>query len=114
MEKLFGKCILKVGVAGWFCGDRNEGESVRAQESVGERVAHQSKHPGAGSTKSIKALIRRISQGETGKWYEQDRRHVDVLGESLGLENGNTVQTPIIDDVKDETPLWLDSEQISK
>ena len=29
--------------------------------------------------------------------YQHDPRHVDVLVESLGLENGNTVQTPIID-----------------
>ena len=32
----------------------------------------------------------------------------------LGLENGNTVQTPTIDDVKDENPVWLDSEPISR
>ena len=41
-------------------------------------------------------------------------RHVDVLVESVGLENGNTVQTPIVDDVKDENPVRLDPEQISK
>ena len=38
---------------------------------------------GAGSTKSIKALNRRICWGETGIFS----RHVDVLSESLGLEN---------------------------
>ena len=27
-----------------FCGDRNEGESVGAQEAAGERVSNQSKH----------------------------------------------------------------------
>ena len=69
---------------------------------------------GAGSTKGIKALSRRICWGETGTLYQHDPRHVDVLVESLGLENGNTVQTPTIDDVKDEHPVWLDSEQISK
>ena len=42
--------------------------------------------------------------------YQHEDRHVDVLVESLGLENGNTMQTPIIDDVKDENPMWLDSE----
>ena len=52
--------------------------------------------------------------GEKGILYQPDPRHVDVLVESLGLENGNTVQTPIIDDVKGENPVWLDSEQISK
>ena len=46
--------------------------------------------------------------------YQHDPRHVDVLVETLGLENGNTVQTPMIDHVKDENPMWLDSEQISK
>ena len=69
---------------------------------------------GAGSTKSIKALNRRICWRETGILYQHDPRHVDVLVESLGLENGNTVQTPNVDDVKDENPVWLDSEQISK
>ena len=69
---------------------------------------------GAGSTKSMQALNRRICWEETGISYQHDPRHVDVLVESLGLENGNTVQTPMIDDVKDENPVWLDSEQISK
>ena len=46
--------------------------------------------------------------------HQHDLRHVDVLVESLGLENGNTVQTPIIGGVKDENPVWLDREQISK
>ena len=69
---------------------------------------------GAGSTRSMQALNRRICLEETGISYQHDSRHVDVLVESLGLENGNTVQTPMIDDVKDENPVWLDSEQISK
>ena len=128
-----GKGTSKIGVTSWgavvpqqekenlgfdtrrrLCGDRNEGESVGAQEATGERVSNQSKHHRAGSTKSIKALNRRICWGETGILYQHDPRHVDVLVESLGLENGNTVQTPIIDDVKDENPVWLDPEQISK
>ena len=46
--------------------------------------------------------------------YQHDPRHVDFLVESLGLENGNTVQTPISDDVKDENPMWLDTTNISK
>ena len=37
-------------------------------------------------------------------------RHV----ESLGLEDGGTVQTPTVDDAKDEKPVWLDPERISK
>ena len=45
---------------------------------------------------------------------QHDTRHVDVSIESLGLENGNTVQIPIVDDVKDENPVHLDPEQISK
>ena len=45
---------------------------------------------------------------------QHDPRHVDVLVETLGLENGNTVQTPIIDDVEEENPVRKDSEQISK
>ena len=46
--------------------------------------------------------------------YQHDPRHVDVLIESLGIETGNTVQTPIVDDVKNKNPVWLDPEQISK
>ena len=66
---------------------------------------------GAGSTKSIKALNRRICLGETGTSISMT---LDTLTfESLELENGNTVQTPRIDDVKDDNPVWLDSEQIS-
>ena len=45
----------------------------------------------------MKALNRRT---ETGILHRHDPRHVDVLFESLGLENGNTVQTPTIDDLK--------------
>ena len=64
---------------------------------------------GAGSTKSIKALNWRMCWRETGILYQHDLRHVDVLVESLRLENGNTVQTPKFDDVKDENPVWLDT-----
>ena len=46
--------------------------------------------------------------------YQHDPRRVDVLVESPGLENGNTVQTPLVDDVKDENPLWLAPEQSSR
>ena len=68
----------------------------------------------AGSPRSIKPLNRRICSGEAGILYQHDPRHVDVLVESLVLENGTTVQIPRIDDVKDENPVWLDSEPISK
>ena len=60
---------------------------------------------GAGYAKSFKALNRRIRWGETGTVYQHDSR----LDESLGLGIGNTVQTPRVDDVKDENP-----EKISK
>ena len=62
---------------------------------------------GAGSAKSIKVLNRRIRWGKTGILYQHDPRHVDVLIKSLGFENGNTVQSPIIDYVKDENPVWF-------
>ena len=86
-------------------------------ESVGvQEAAVQSKRASSGQVrqKSIKALNRRMWLGQTVILYQHEDRHVDVLVESLGLENGNTVQTPIIGDVKDEIPVWLDSEQISK
>ena len=68
---------------------------------------------GAASATCIKALNRRVCWGETGILYQHDPRHVDVLVESLGLENENIVQTPMIDDAKDENA-WLDPDQISK
>ena len=43
---------------------------------------------GAGSAKSFKALNRRIRWGEAGIVYQHDTRHVDVLVQRLGLENG--------------------------
>ena len=49
---------------------------------------------GKGSAKSIKALNRRICWGETGILYQHDLRHVDVLVESLGLENGKHSADP--------------------
>ena len=82
-------------------------------------MQHESVYPikasmiGAGSTKNNKALNRRMRWGETGILNQHDPRHVDVLVESPGIENGNTVQTPMIDDVTDENAVWLDSEQIS-
>ena len=43
--------------------------------------------------------------------YQHDPRHVDVFVESLGLEKENALQTPIVDDVKDENPARLDADQ---
>ena len=82
-----------------LCGDRNEGESVGAQEAAGERVPNQSEHHRG---RSGNALNRRVRWGETGIVYQHDPRHVDVHVESLRLGNGNTVQTRIVDDVQDE------------
>ena len=50
--------------------------------------------------KGIKALIRRVCWRVTEILYQHDPRHVDVLVESLRFETGNTLQTPIVDDVK--------------
>ena len=47
---------------------------------------------GAGSVKSIKPLNRRICWRETGYCTNTTPRHVDVLIESLGPENGTRVQ----------------------
>ena len=105
---------LGVDTRSRLCGDRNEGESVGAQEAAGERVPIKASIIGAGSAKSTKALNRRIRWGETGILYQHEPRHVYVLVGNLRLENGNTVQTSIVDDVKDENPVWFDPEQISK
>ena len=78
------------------------------------RGCTQSKRASSGQVRQrvSKALNRRLCWGETRILYYHDPRHVDVLVESLGLENGNTVQTQTIDDVKDENPVWLDADQI--
>ena len=74
-----------------LCGDRNAGSLLEVKKQLG-------------SVYPIKASI-------LGAGFD---RHVDVLVESLLLENGNTVQTPTIDDVDDENPVWLQQVQISR
>ena len=54
---------------------------------------------GCGSSKSIKTLNRRLHRGKRGIVYQHDPRHVDVLVKDLGLEHGNSVQTPATPDV---------------
>ena len=57
---------------------------------------------GHGSPKSIKTLNRRLHWGKRGIVYQHDPRHVDVLVKDLGLEHGNSVQTPATPDVAEE------------
>ena len=57
---------------------------------------------GCGSPKSIKTLNRRLRWGKRGIVYQNDPRHVDVLVKDLGLEHGNSVQTPATPDVTEE------------
>ena len=52
-----------------------------------------------GSPKSIKTLNRRLHWGKERIVYQHDPRHIDVLVKDLGLENGNSVQTPATPDV---------------
>ena len=54
---------------------------------------------GYGSPKSIKTLNRRLHSRKRGIVYQHDPRHVDVLVKDLGLEHGNSVQTPATPDV---------------
>ena len=61
---------------------------------------------GAGSAKSFKALNRRIRWGEAGTVSTR----YPTCGRSrsaFGARERDTVQTPIVDDVKDENPVWL-------
>ena len=67
-----------------------------------------------GSPKSIKTLNRRLHWGRKGIVYQHDPRHVDVLVKDLGLEHGNSVQTPATSDVTEEEesePLSQDQHQ---
>ena len=51
-----------------------------------------------GSTESIKALNRKLHWRKRGVAYQHDPRHPDVLVKELGLERGNSVQTPVTHD----------------
>ena len=64
-----------------------------------------------GSTESIKVLTRRLHWGKWGIVYQHDPRHVDVLVEDFGLEQGNSVQTPATPDATEEEPEPLDQVQ---
>ena len=55
-----------------------------------------------GSSKSIKTLNRRLHWGRKGIVNQHDPRHVDVLVKGLGLEHGNSVQTPATLDATEE------------
>ena len=57
---------------------------------------------GHGSPKSIKTLIRRLHWGKRRIVYQHDPRHVYVLVKDLGLEHGNSLQTPETPDVTEE------------
>ena len=56
---------------------------------------------GFGSPKSIKTLNRILHWGKREIVYQHDP-HVDVLVNDLGLEHGNSVQTPATPDVTEE------------
>ena len=47
-----------------------------------------------GSPKNSKTLNRRLHWAKRGIVYQHGPRHVDVLVKDLGLEHGNSVQTP--------------------
>ena len=55
-----------------------------------------------GSPKSIKTVNRRLHWGKRRIVCQHDPRHVDVLVKDLGLEHGNSVQTPATPDVMEE------------
>ena len=55
-----------------------------------------------GSPKRIKTLNRRLHWTKREIVYQYDLRHVDVLVKDLGLEHGNSVQTPATPDVMEE------------
>ena len=48
---------------------------------------------------------------KTGIVHQHDPQLVDVFVESMGLEKGNALQTPLVDDMKDENPGPLNPKQ---
>ena len=90
-----------------FCGDRFEGESVGAQEAAGELVPNLSEHHQGRFGKEYQGPESESTLGRGRDIvYQHDPPHVDILVEKLGLENGNTVQTPVVDDVQGDSPVW--------
>ena len=68
-----------------------------------------------GSSESVKAWNRRLPWGGRGIVHQHDPRHVDVLVKDLGLEHGNSVQTPATHDAtEEEAPGPLSQVQHSK
>ena len=55
-----------------------------------------------GSPKNIKTLNRRLHWTKRGIIYQHDPRRVDVLVKDLGLEHGNSEQTPATPDVMEK------------
>ena len=55
-----------------------------------------------GSSESINTLNRRLRWSRRGIVYQHDPRHVDVLVKDLGLEHGNSVQTPVTHDATEK------------
>ena len=55
-----------------------------------------------GRQRASKTLNRRLHWGEKGIVYQHDPRHVNVLVKDLGLEHGNSVQTPAAPDAMEE------------
>ena len=41
-------------------------------------------------------IEQRVAEGRSGVVYQHDPRHVHVLVKDLGLERGNSVQTPAV------------------
>ena len=55
-----------------------------------------------GSPKSMKNVEQEVALGKGRIVYQHDPRHIDVLVKDLGLENGNSVQTPATPEVTEE------------
>ena len=70
---------------------------------------------GHGSSKSTKTLDRPLYWVQEGIVYQHDSRYVDVFVKDLGLEHGNSVQTPAAPDAaQEEEPEPLSQDQHHK
>ena len=77
--------------------------------------AIQAKVISYGSSESTKTMNRRLQWRRSGTVYQHDPKHVDVLVKDLGLEHGNSVQTPATHDATgEEEPEPLSQVQHSK
>ena len=96
------------------CSHRQIGRQKNFKKQSDRGVSNQATFLSvAGQRRASKALNTRLHWGKRGIVYQHEPRQVDVLVKDLGLDQGNSVQTPATHDVTEEEPEPLDQVQQS-